>query len=192
MSSDFNKASGWKANDLRTRYVPKCRIHSGLASISPWLDFVLILFFFMFIESRTVLRPGLVVDLPAGEFNEGVADGMVMMVIPVNDAYGSGEVAFFNDEPYRVGNVARMEALARDLKSYQHSHSATTMTIYADKSIRHGTISRLVEMSRKIGLDRVNFGIGEKAAGGCMGVMSEKRSATPRRQSAVESGRGQK
>ena len=81
MTSSAPKTSGWAASELRTRFIPKSRIRTGLVSMSPWLDFVLILIFFLFAESRIVLQPGVVVELPTASFSEGVAPGMVATVV---------------------------------------------------------------------------------------------------------------
>jgi len=156
--SDSRKASGWSADGLRTRFVPKSRMRTGLSTISPWLDFVLILFFFMFIESRIVLNPGVVVELPIAESLEGVSGGMIAVVSIFDRPEGRAEVVFFDDEPYAVDDAARMSEFKEDLKKHQLKHNDTSLTIYADKSIMHGTVSRIVSMARDIGLERVNMG----------------------------------
>jgi len=152
------KASGWMSNELRTRFVPKSRMRSGLASISPWLDLILILFFFLFIESQIVLRPGVIVELPVGGFDEGVADRMIVVVMKPASP-DSAEVVFFDDEPYKVDDTKRMEALKNDFKEYLSTHNDTSLTIYSDRHVSHGTVSKLVEISRAVGLERVNMGI---------------------------------
>jgi biopolymer transport protein ExbD len=128
-----------------------------LSTISPWLDFVLILFFFMSIESRIVLNPGVIVELPTTEFVEGVSGGMIAVISIFDSPEGRVEVVFFDDEPYAVDD-ARMSELKEDFKDFQLKHNDTALTIYADKSITHGTISRIVSMARDIGLERVNMG----------------------------------
>ena len=157
--SDFRKASGWMANELRTRFVPKSRIRSGFTVVSAWLDLILILFFFLYIKSQIIIRPGIIVELPTGSFNEGVAGGPVMVVKQVDDSSGKSNVVFFDDELYRVDDPMRMNALKTALSRYVDGHNESELTIYADKRISHGTVSGLVELSRDVGLDRVNMGI---------------------------------
>ena len=159
MTSSAPKTSGWAASELRTRFVPKSRIRTGLVSMSPWLDFVLILIFFLFAESRIVLQPGVVVELPTASFSEGVAPGMVATVVALNSPDGSTEMVFFNDVPYRVDNADRMRALEVAFEEYRRANSHTSLTLYADKRISHGTMSELVQMARAAGLDRVNWGM---------------------------------
>jgi biopolymer transport protein ExbD len=156
-----NKASGWKAAELRTRFVPKSRIRSGLASISPWLDLVLILFFFMFSERRIVMHPGVIVNLPVANCEEGVASGMIAVVLALDNPDGASEVVFFDDEPYAASDEKRMSELKVAFKEYSTIHEETALTIYSDEKIAHGTISKIVQIARDIGLERVNMGIRE-------------------------------
>ncbi len=155
--SESRKASGWMANELRTRFVPKSRMRNGLTSVAPWLDMVLIVFFFLFIESKVVLRPGTIIELPTATFTEGVSDGMVVVVMSMKDPARKSEVVFFNDESFRMDNPARMQALRDAFQKYLSNHDTTTMTIYADAAIEHGSLTKLIDLSRDIGLERVNF-----------------------------------
>ncbi len=160
---EHSKASGWKAGELRTRFVPKSRIRSGLASISPWLDLVLLLFFFVFVGGRIVLQPGIIVNLPVADFEEGVASGMIAVVLPLNNLDGASEIVFFDDEPYAVNDDERMSELKRDFSAYSVDHDETSLTIYADAKITHGTVSKIVQIARDVGLERVNMGTRENA-----------------------------
>jgi len=158
--SESRKASGWMAGGLRTRFVPKSRMRTGLSSMSPWLDLVLLFFFFLFVESRIVLRPGVIVELPTAEFEEGISGGMIAVVLALESPEGRSEVVFFDDEPYAADDEKRMAELKQALDRYHSDHNDTALTIYADKTIEHGTVSGLVRMARDIGLDRVNMGVG--------------------------------
>ncbi len=159
--SVHNKASGWKAAELRTRFVPKSRIRSGLASISPWLDLVLLLFFFMFSEGRVVMQPGVIVNLPVASFEEGVTSGMIAVVLALDNPDGASEVIFFDDEPYAASDEKRMSELKLAFREYSTSHDETALTIYADEKIAHGTVSEIVQIARDIGLEHVNMGTRE-------------------------------
>mgnify|MGYP006423794473 CR=1 FL=1 len=156
--SEDHKITAWTASELRTRFVPKSRIRNGLVSMSPWLDLVLLLIFFLFAESRIVLRPGVVVDLPAASFSEGVASGMIATVVSLKGLDGRSEVVFFDDEPYGVSDADRMSALKVALADYRKVHSDSALTLYADRRVEHGTVSALVQMARSVGVDRVNLG----------------------------------
>jgi biopolymer transport protein ExbD len=135
-------------------------MRTGLSSMSPWLDFVLLLLFFMFAESRIVLRPGVIVELPTAEFEEGISSGMIAVVLALESPEGRSEVVFFDDEPYAADDEKRMAELKQAFYKYHSDHNDTALTIYADKTIKHGTVSGIVRMARDIGLDRVNMGVG--------------------------------
>lgn len=158
---DQNKSSGWKAGELRTRFVPKSRIRSGLASISPWLDFVLLLFFFMLVEGRIVLQPGVIVNLPVAEFDEGVSSSMIAVVHSLDNPDGASETVFFDDEAYAADDDSRMSDLKKAFQVYSIKHDETALTIYADKSVAYGTISKIMNIARDVGLERVNMGTKE-------------------------------
>jgi len=126
--------------------------------MSPWLDLVLMLLFFCFAESRLVLQPGLVVELPEATFEEGVETGMIAVVVALERPEGRSEIVFFDDEPYAVEDELRMDALEVALADYRKGSADTALTLYADKSVSHGTVSRLVQMARGVGVERVNMG----------------------------------
>ena len=156
--TNIRKTSGWTASELRTRFIPKSRIRHGLVSMSPWLDLVLILLFFLFAESRIVLQPGVVVELPVATFEEGVETGMIAVVVALERPEGRSEIVFFDDEPFAVEDEIRMTELKVALADYRKSHTDTALTLYADRTVSHGTVSRLVQMARGVGVERVNLG----------------------------------
>ncbi|MBT3191187.1 MAG: hypothetical protein HN341_01400 [Verrucomicrobia bacterium] len=158
MIASGSKASGWTAAELRTRFVPKSRIRSGLVSMSPWLDLVLLLIFFLAAEPRITLRPGVVVDLPSASFDEGVESGMIATVLALSGPGGPSEIVFFDDEPYDVEDGDRLGELKTALADYRKTHSDTALTLYADRRVAHGTVSALIQMARSVGVERVNMG----------------------------------
>jgi biopolymer transport protein ExbD len=151
-------ASSAAANEIRTRFVPKSRIRSGLVSMSPWLDLVLLLIFVLFIESRIVLQPGIVVDLPETAFVEGAEPGMVVVVTMIDGPEGKSEIIFFDDESYVMGNRRRMDELKAEIRDYRRDRRNTSLTLYADNRVAHGTVTRLVQMARDVGVEQVNLG----------------------------------
>jgi biopolymer transport protein ExbD len=151
-------ASSSVANEIRTRFVPKTRIRSGLVSMSPWLDLVLLLIFVVFIESRIVLQPGIVVDLPETAFIEGAEPGMVVVVTMIDGPEGKSEIIFFDDESYVMGNRRRMDELKAEIRDYRRDRRNTSLTLYADNRVAHGTVTRLVQMARDVGVEQVNIG----------------------------------
>ncbi len=156
--SNIRKTGGWTADELRTRFVPKCRIRNGLVCMSPWLDLIFILLFLLFAESRIVLQPGVVVELPEASFEEGVQTGMIAVVVALERPEGRREIVFFDDEPYAIEDEVRMAELKVALADYRKNHTDTALTLHADRMVSHGTVSRLVQMARGVGVERINMG----------------------------------
>lgn len=158
MMTSARKGSGWKASALRTRFVPKSRIRHGIVSMSPWLDLILLMVFCLLIESRILLQPGVVVELPSGTFETGVETGMIAVVVTLDTPTGVREMVFFDDEPYAVDDPSRMDALAAAFADFRQTHDETVLTVYTDRNVAHGTVSRLVQVARSVGLQRINMG----------------------------------
>jgi biopolymer transport protein ExbD len=159
------KASGWAADELRTRFVPKSRIRNGLVSVAPWLDILLLFVFVLLLESRLVLQPGVVVELPASAAVSGEETEMVAVLRVMDGPKGRAEIVFFDDEPYEVNDASRMNALMAALAEHRRTHGYLTLTLFADKAAEHGTLTKLIQMARDVGLQRVNLATEQEDAG---------------------------
>ena len=80
------------------------------------------------------------------------------MVVALESPEGRTEIVFFDDEPYAADDDVRMDELKVALSEYRKGHTDTALTLYADKTVSHGTVSRLVQMARGVGVERVNMG----------------------------------
>jgi len=126
--------------------------------MSPWLDLVLIIIFFVIVESRIILQPGVVIDLPSAEFAGGLRSRMTLVLLSIEGSAGKrDEVAFFDDERYSVRDEKRMTALDSAFAKYAEGGEDLSLTVYADKTVRHGTVTRFVEMARLAGIKRINM-----------------------------------
>ena len=105
-----------------------------------------------------MLGPGGVGELPASGFEEGVETGMIAVGGALERPEGRSEIVFFDDEPYAVDDDVRMAALKVALADYRKSHTDTALTLYADRTVSHGTVSHLVQLARGVGVERVNMG----------------------------------
>lgn len=150
--------SSTAANEIRTRFVPKSRIRSGLVSMSPWLDLVLLLIFVIFIQDQIILQPGVVVELPRTTFVEGVEPGMVAIIAMIDGPDGKSEIVFFDDESYVTADDQRMSDLKRAIGNYRRDLPNTSLTLYADSRVTHGTVTRLVQIAREVGIEQINMG----------------------------------
>jgi len=142
---------------LRTRFFPKNRIGQGLMSVAPWFDILLLLGLFVLIDSKFVLQPGVVVDLPRGPFIAGARPGLVAVIMSVGGQAGPGEeIVFFDDERFLAGQDAQMKALEKAFAENIRRHPSAWLTIQADKSVSHGTIMRMLRMAQDVGVAEIN------------------------------------
>ena len=151
------EASG-KVSGLRTRFAPKSRVGQGLISLSPWLDFVMLLLLFVLVEGKYVLTPGLVVNLPEAPVSGGLHNGISVVVLSVESAKAGKreEVVFMDDEPFHVNSDDDMKRLTSLLARHGKSTEDASLLLFADERISHGTISRLCDIARERGIFRVN------------------------------------
>jgi biopolymer transport protein ExbD len=146
---------------LRTRYFPKARLGHGLLSIAPWLDVILLFLFFVYLNSRWVLQPGVVIELPDGPFREGSHFGMVAvaMSIETSDGRAAKRIVFFDDERFMLQQPEQKEALRRAFTARVEQHPDTALVIQADKHLPHGTVMEIVNMALDAGVGKVNIGV---------------------------------
>lgn len=147
---------------LRTRYNPRNRIGQGLIAAAPWLDFtLLVLFYLLLAHARLVLQPGVVVDLPSAEFSDGLHPGLVAVVLshPVAGGGAREEQVFFNDQRYLARDPLQMEALGQALAQRARQSGESDLTLHADRHVDHGTVMKLMEAARRAGLARVNVSV---------------------------------
>ena len=144
---------------LRTRYFPRKRIGHGLISVAPWIDVLLLVAMFLLIDSRFVLRPGFVMEMPSAPFVQGVHPDwrLVMVRLPRGD--DDAVIAFFKDERFRMDSPARMQALHTQLAACQRVNPKGMLLIEADSRVPHGTLVRVMEMVHEVGLGQVSVGV---------------------------------
>ena len=153
------RTSPWNVTGLRTRYFPKSRIGQGLISMAPWLNFALLIFCFLFLDSKLVLQPGVAIELPQGPFREGAAFQLVAAVLSVPGASGSPreEIVFFDDERYRVKNTDQMKNLQQALATRLREHPDASLVIQSDQRVVQGTIVGIMNMALDVGIQRVQI-----------------------------------
>ncbi len=157
--SGKKETEGDGKRDLRTRYIPGMRMRQGFLSFAPWFDIMLILFYLVLLQSRIVLRPGVVVDLPVGGVN---TSGLQQSLIAVFTATGSLRdpvyKVFFNDEQFIVGDEGRMDALKAALVAHRRTQGDAGLTLYADRRIDYQHLTMLIRMAQEAGIQQVNLG----------------------------------
>jgi biopolymer transport protein ExbD len=144
---------------LRTRFAPKSRIGQGLVSVAPWINAVMLLFLFAFMQSRYVLQPGVVVELPSAPFTEGTPYGMVAVILSVggNQGVSREQIVYFDDERFRMEVDEHINALQKRLARELRRHPDSPLIIQADQNIPHGVVVRMMNMAMDAGFSRVNI-----------------------------------
>lgn len=143
--------------DLRTRYVPRARIRPFYLQAAPWLDLLFILFFLVLAQSRIVLRPGVVVALPAHE-GLGVQGGTIAVLVSNLRAGHLQPTLYFADEAFRLGNPDRVDALLLALEDALEAGQLGTLTLYADHRVPQAYVLQVMEIASKAGFDQLNIG----------------------------------
>lgn len=148
---------------LRFRYFPKNRIGQGLISVAPWVNIVLLIFFFLILDRKQVLQPGILVELPRAPFEQGTPVGdPVAVVLTVAGEIGKAtdnEFIFFEDERFRLKKEGEKRRLLHAFSKRVREHPGQGLVIQADRSISHGTIVELMNMAFSAGMSRVNLAV---------------------------------
>jgi biopolymer transport protein ExbD len=162
---------------LRTKWAPKSRVGHGLVSAAPWCDFVLVVICVMMLDGQLVRQPGIVIDLPEVAFRDGRHSDMVAVVrvVPGGKDEPSKEVVFFDDESFRIGEPSENERLQRLLIERVAAKPERTLVIHADRAVRHGTLSDVLDMARSAGVSEVNMATRDPSAALPEGYEVEKK-----------------
>lgn len=154
-----DRRSAWNVTGLRTRYFPKSRIGQGLIGVAPWINVALLLFGVLLLNSKLVLQPGVVINLPRGPFKEGTGFEMVAAILSVSGTSGGGrdEMIFFNDQRYRVKNADQMKSLKQAFAMRLREHHDASLIIQADQRVPHGTVVDVMNMALEVGIRQVNI-----------------------------------
>lgn len=152
------RLGGVVASELRTKYMPKSRLGQGLLSMAPWLGIVLLLFGFVLLQGRLVVEAGVAVALPPFVGTAVPVADMTVVVRAITDADGGqAEVIYFGDQRYSLADPTKTATLARELKMRAGRKANPTLSIHADRDIRHGTLVALYAMARDARVVRVTL-----------------------------------
>lgn len=152
---------GRTVSGLRTRFIPRSRIGQGLVSMGPWIDIVLLIIFFLLLNSKLVLQPGTVVELPRARFRDGTHSGMVAVVLSVSGtSQRDGEdIVFFDDERFLFGNAEQKRNLQQAFAKRTRERPDTGLIIQADKNVAYGTVVDIMNMALDVGVEQVNLAV---------------------------------
>ncbi len=113
------------------------------------------------VNSQMMLQPGVVVDLPASEFTDGISSGMIAVVlsVPTGTLRRHDEIVFFDDERFMVADPAQWQALKHAMAGKLKQRPEASLIIQADRRILHGTVVDLMSAAREIGVRRVDLAV---------------------------------
>jgi biopolymer transport protein ExbD len=145
------------AGGLRTRFSPKSRINQGLISMAPWINMVLLAIFFIWIDTKYLVQPGRVVELPDVPFHDGTRPLMTATVVAGQTDAGSADVVYFDNVRFILSRAADEARLKVAMAKRSRDHGGADLVIQADRQTDYGTVMQLMEMARGAGIVRVNL-----------------------------------
>lgn len=129
------------------RYRAGARMFRNPAAIIPIMNVLLLLFLFVAFNSSFVLRPGIRVQLPLGQFQQGAHYGSATVILTREG------MIFYNDE--RV----KLDSLAGTLRGSFAKKNATELTIEADALVPYDSIVRVFNMASAAGASNIYLAV---------------------------------
>jgi len=127
--------------------------------MGPWLDIILLVIFFIYLNAKLVLQPGVIVELPETPFREGSPSPMIAVVLSVNagSTAAGEEIVFFDDERFLVNEEAQRKKLKRAFAARMGEHPEADLVIQADERVAYGSVVEIMNMALDVGIRRVNL-----------------------------------
>ena len=118
-----------------------------LINITSLIDVMFLLLIFFMVTSTFLDQPGMKLELPSAESAEVARVEKLVLYISSDD-----EVVF-NDQPISLDDLEEtMLAALSDIED-------RTLVLNADKAVQHGTVIRVMDIAKKIGLEKLVIGI---------------------------------
>jgi len=118
-----------------------------LINITSLIDVMFLLLIFFMVTSTFLDRPGMKLELPSAESAEVARVEKLVLYISSDD-----EVVF-NDQSVALDDLEEtMLAALSDIED-------RTLVLNADKAVQHGTVIRVMDIAKKIGLEKLVIGI---------------------------------
>jgi biopolymer transport protein ExbD len=127
------------------RFYPRSRLFRNPMPVAAFLNVAFVLVLFMVVDSAFVLKPGMIVELPAAEFVSGSHfDARIVTLTQ------EGKV-FFDDE------WMPLDELAFAFKRAAHRKEDLSLIIEADARVPYGTVVRVMNMAAEARIRRINL-----------------------------------
>jgi len=160
----MTEASGawnrWRAQALRDKHRPRSRLGQAFLAAAPWLDVMIVCALFVWVGTRLTLRPGVVFELPAAPFQEGLHESVTAVLLPVGrNARSSETLVFFDDERYSLSDPQQVQRLGAAMRNLLAHSARRDLLLLADRRVPHGDVMGAVNLARAAGVQRVNVGV---------------------------------
>jgi biopolymer transport protein ExbD len=118
-----------------------------LINITSLIDVMFLLLIFFMVTSTFLDQPGMKLELPSAETAEVARVEKLVLYI------SSDEAVVFNDQSVALDDLEEtMRAALSEIED-------RTLVLNADKSVQHGTVIRVMDIAKKLGLERLVIGI---------------------------------
>ena len=146
----------WQRHSFSGRRWPRSRVVRSFLQIVPWIDLALAALLIYCLLGKTVVQPGHVVRLPAGETAEGLQATCPAAVVKRLMAPGREQVTvlLLEEGRYTSDNPTELEALER-------TRPGRELNLMVDDLVPYGEALRWVERLRRCGAERLNLVLAE-------------------------------
>jgi biopolymer transport protein ExbD len=118
-----------------------------MINVTSLIDVMFLLLIFFMVTSTFLDRPGMKLELPSAESAEVARVEKLVLYI------SSDNEVVFNGTPVALDDLEEMMLAAiSDIED-------RTLVLNADKSVQHGTVIRVMDIAKKIGLEKLVIGI---------------------------------
>lgn len=143
---------------LRTRYFPKSRIGHGFVSAVPWLNALVLIFFFYWLHDKMVQQPGTQLRLTPAPLTSATRSDMTA-VLQRTEAVGlSGSpLLYFDDHVFNIAQADQMNAFRVALQKATNSSRNKSLVLYVDAGFTFDIVNSLINVARDAGVTDVNL-----------------------------------
>lgn len=144
--------------ERRSAFRPRSGAGRAFLSAVPWIDAGVIALIFIAFTSHTLLLPGRLVDLPPGEFTEGLLqNALVAIVQPVERPDGVQETfLFLDDERYSSLQSGQRERLNESIRTLITGSGMRSMNLLIDRDVPMSEMMLWFNLLRDAGVQQVN------------------------------------
>lgn len=128
---------------LRREFRPQQRGAGGLLEVTPWIDVVLLLILFIIMQSATLKKPGLQVNLPSARATSGARYDAFVLTVPQEGIY------YFSDE--RLPWVVLSERLGQAAIENPNKE----LIIEADETLSYRSLTTIYNLAVEAGWKHV-------------------------------------